>query len=60
MKAEWIELAHGWKFLRDEAPDAWQPKFDDANWETVSVPHCFNAADSFIPEQRFYRGPGWY
>ncbi len=60
MKTGWIELAHGWKFLRDEAPDAWQPKFDDSHWETVSVPHCFNAADSFIPEQRFYRGPGWY
>jgi beta-galactosidase len=60
MDCNWIELAHGWKFLRDEVPDARLQAFDDSGWETVSIPHCFNSADSFIPEKLFYRGPGWY
>ncbi len=60
MKRERIELTHGWRFLRDEAPDAWLPGFDDSSWEEVSVPHCFNSDDTFTPERGHYRGPGWY
>ena len=60
MAREWILLADGWRFLRDEAPEAWRPSFDDRSWETVGVPHCFNAADTFLPKRGYYRGPGWY
>lgn len=60
MERQWIELAHGWKFLRDEEPEARLRTFDDSTWDTVSIPHCFNAADTCITERVFYRGPAWY
>lgn len=60
MLRTWVPLDHGWKYLRDEAPDAWQRVFDDSAWETVSVPHCLNAEDTFIPKRGYYRGPAWY
>ena len=36
------------------------PVFDDASWADVSVPHCFNAEDTFLPKRGYYRGPAWY
>ncbi len=60
MLRTWIPLADDWKFLRDEAPEAWKRTFDDSSWETVSVPHCFNAEDTFVPKRGYYRGPAWY
>ena len=60
MHRTWMLLAHDWRFPRDEAPDAWQPTFDDSNWQTVTVPHSFNAQDTFIPTRFHYRGPAWY
>ena len=58
-----VPLGKEWKFIKqDAAPDA---AFDA--WETVSVPHTWNAvdgqngkaADPGLPEG-YYRGPGWY
>ncbi len=63
MVRNWMPLAHGWKFLRDECSHAWKAEFDDSLWETVSVPHSFNAADTFVPEPGYpdyYRGGTWY
>ncbi len=53
-----IPLREGWRFHFGETPGAWQSAFDDRAWETVSVPHTWNAADSTSP--KFQRGPGWY
>lgn len=60
MQRTWIPLSHDWRFLRADAPDAWQPGFDDSSWDTVSLPHTFNAEDTFIPTRGYYRGPAWY
>ena len=59
-----VELPDGWKFLKhDAAPDA---ALSD-EWQTVSVPHCWNALDgqsgkAAHPEFKdgYYRGPAWY
>ncbi len=32
-------LEQNWKFTRGDVPEAQQPAFDDARWQTVSVPH---------------------
>ena len=32
-------LTTNWKFSKGEQPDAAQPNFNDAKWQTVSVPH---------------------
>ena len=29
-------------------------------WQTVSLPHCFNAEDCVDPDVNYYQGPGWY
>lgn len=57
------DLATGWKFQKqDGAPDA-----DTSTWETVSVPHTWNAQDgqngkAADPQYKsgYYRGPAWY
>lgn len=59
-----VELPDGWKFLRhDAAPDA---AVSD-EWQSVTVPHCWNALDgqsgkAAHPEFKdgYYRGPAWY
>jgi beta-galactosidase len=59
----------GWKFLRQDAPGAEQPDFDDSAWSPVSTPHTWNDVDTYrafighsggerTPE--FYAGVGWY
>jgi beta-galactosidase len=60
---ESVELSTGWKFIKQEVtPDA---AFDA--WESVSLPHTWNALDGqngktndpSMPDG-YYRGPGWY
>jgi beta-galactosidase len=36
---EVIELKSGWKFTRNADEKAYRAQYDDAGWETVSVPH---------------------
>ena len=60
-----IDLPDGWRFLKaDAAPDA---PVTGPGWESVTVPHCYNAldgqngqaADPGVPGG-YYRGPTWY
>lgn len=60
---EEIPLAEGWKFIRSEV----KAGADTSGWETVKVPHTWNAFDAqdgkaAQPDLPFgyYRGPGWY
>lgn len=34
-----FQLEKGWKFSRTDAVDAARPEFDDAGWQSVTVPH---------------------
>jgi len=34
--------------------------FDDSEWEMVTLPHSFNAQDTFIQKRGYYRGSAWY
>jgi beta-galactosidase len=52
-------LDTGWHFLRADVEGAAQPVFDDSNWQTVTVPHTWNAQDGQDGSD-YYRGPGWY
>jgi len=56
-----------WRFLRDDAPDAQSPTFDDTKWSTVSTPHSFNDVDSFRAlishsggDRGTWKGISWY
>lgn len=59
-----LDFGAGWRFRKGDWPEvSWPaaswPAFDDGDWEGVVLPHCFNAADTFI-EPAPYRGPVWY
>ncbi len=57
----------GWRFLKDDAPGAEAPKFNDADWRRLDVPHDWSiegpfaetnktgGAGAFLPS-----GIGWY
>jgi beta-galactosidase len=56
-----------WKFLREDAPDAQSPAFDDSRWQPISTPHSFNDVDSYRTlishpkgDVGAYKGIAWY
>jgi beta-galactosidase len=49
-----------WKFYPGGMEYADQPKFNDAQWQTVSLPHTWNAEDPFDDDETYARGIGWY
>ncbi len=56
-----------WKFIKQDAPGAEKPDFDDSKWATVSTPHTYNDEDSFDEiiggrsgEKTLYTGPACY
>ncbi len=63
-----IRLNDNWSFLRQDIGNIWeavrpakagQPETVPL-WQTVSLPHCFNAEDCVDPDVNYYQGPGWY
>ena len=49
-----------WKFYKGEQPDASRINFDDSDWETVDIPHTWNAEDILAKGTEHYKGTGWY
>jgi beta-galactosidase/beta-glucuronidase len=60
MKRSLIALLHDWTFLKSDVEGATSHSYDDSLWESISVPHCFNADDTWMPKRGYYRGPTWY
>jgi beta-galactosidase len=58
----------GWKFIKADPADAFQPGFDDHHWAAVSLPHTYNDTDTFENfslsghrgEQNQWGGRTWY
>jgi beta-galactosidase len=40
--------------------EQWRFSSDGANWQTVNLPHTWNAADAFDKTRPYRRGVGWY
>jgi beta-galactosidase len=53
-------LATGWRFIRHDVSNAQSPDLNDADWQSVSLPHTWNARDGQDGGNNYYRGPGWY
>lgn len=53
-------LNEGWLHQLGDPARASRPELDTSGWESLSVPHTWNAGDSLDDEAGFYRGPGWY
>jgi beta-galactosidase len=50
----------GWKFTRENLAAAASPSYHDTSWESISLPHTWNAHDGQDGGSDYYRGVGWY
>src|SRR5690348_2937293 len=59
-------LTDNWKFAKGSHPNAMDPNINDADWQTVRVPHDWAIAGPFIPggdgntAKLPWKGEGWY
>ncbi len=57
------ELTDDWTFLRKDVGgwwELWRKTYDAVPWETVTIPHCYNAFDAVDPDDSYYQGAAWY
>ncbi|MEO7444453.1 MAG: glycoside hydrolase family 2 TIM barrel-domain containing protein [Ferruginibacter sp.] len=55
-----FSINDGWKFLPGGAAYAETVKFNDEQWQKVSLPHTWNASDAFDDDLTYRRGISWY
>ena len=63
-----IKLSDRWEFVKGDLGSVWEairyaPKGSPQAvpvWESVNLPHCYNAFDALDPDINYYEGPGWY
>ncbi|HEY2978156.1 MAG TPA: hypothetical protein VGJ35_09300, partial [Burkholderiaceae bacterium] len=48
----------GWRFHLGDAVGAHRPDFQDADWQTVGLPHSFSIP--YFQSAAFHVGYGWY
>lgn len=53
-------INEGWKFLPDGLEYAHRPVVSDDGWQTVNLPHTWNAFDPFDDVEGYRRGVSWY
>ena len=62
-------LTHGWEFIRGDMGGIWEVMRPVPGkgkpeavplWDSVDLPHCFNAEDCVDPDVNYYQGPAWY
>ena len=49
-----------WKFLPNGVEFAEKAWLDDSGWQSVTVPHTWNAHDPFDDDESYRRGTSWY
>lgn len=54
-----VALDDDWQFQREDVPAAERVDFDASGWQTVRLPHTWNAPDA-ERGGAYYRGVGWY
>lgn len=52
-------LNSDWQFYQDKSSDKAEVP-ENADWQSVELPHTWNAEDAFDDEEGYYRGMGWY
>lgn len=53
-------INENWHFFSGDYIDAEKQNINLENWEKVSIPHTWNAVDSFDDEPGYKRGMSWY
>src|ERR1039458_4018467 len=52
-------LDSDWRFKIGDQTGAENTDFNDHDWQSISVPHCWGWEDA-QQGKHYYRGPGWY
>jgi beta-galactosidase len=60
-----IRLTEGWEYVQGDIGSTWEafrPETQSKlpSWQSINMPHCFNAFDAVDPDVAYYEGPGWY
>jgi beta-galactosidase len=55
-----IGLDASWKFKKSDVENAKEKNLNDSSWQTVNLPHTWNASDGANGDGNYYRGVGWY
>jgi beta-galactosidase len=55
-----IDINDNWKFYKGDVAGAEEVGFDDSLWQTINIPHTWNALDGEDGGNNYYRGIGWY
>jgi len=53
-----ININDNWKFIKEDV-NASSKDFNVSNWESINIPHTWNAYDGAAGNE-FYRGACWY
>jgi beta-galactosidase len=59
------QLSHGWEFYKSDLGSPFEAiRSNNLSrlpfWESISMPHCYNAFDAVDPDVAYYQGPAWY
>ena len=54
-----LNINSNWKFIKEDKSDAYLNNFDTKSWETVNVPHTWNAIDGANGNE-YFKGACWY
>ena len=52
-------INESWKQFAGDVVGAEKVDFNDESWQTVNLPHTWNAIDAYT-QKKYYRGIGWY
>jgi beta-galactosidase len=55
-----VRLDQGWRFAFGSHEGAGQAGYRDDDWQSVTLPHTWNAEDAFTRVPSFREGAGWY
>jgi len=61
-----VTLTTGWEFVRGDLGGVWETLRSDNRalhlpvWQSITLPHSFNAYGAVDPDVPYYQGPGWY
>lgn len=55
-----IDIRQNWKFKRADIANAEGSSFNDAEWQSIQLPHTWNNIDGQDGGNDYYRGVGWY
>ena len=54
-----FNINDNWSFIKENISNAFEKEFNTSNWESINIPHTWNAIDGASGND-FFRGACWY